>query len=195
MKEIKFDVGNGKTYIIYDIREDLPRHKTKIWDRRKLSDINSIVGHQSAGHARTASAPGIDCKNTEAINNYHINPNHISKTGCPRICYHFSIERDGKIEMCNDLEDIVWHAGNKKINAESISYVVCGNFSGKGWTGSQEPTPEQIESTWVLMYYLAKGYKIQPSRVFGHCDVKTSKPACPGTVIYNTIKMFRGETL
>jgi len=185
---------------IYDIREELPRHKTRKWNRRKINEILNVLVHQGAGHARAASAPGVDCKNTESVNLYHINPNHVSKKGCPRICYLFSIERDGKIEMCNDYQDITWHSGHSKLgmrNRDTIGIIVCGNFSGRYWKGSQEPTEAQLKSLKLLCEYLIEDPALKNitgwDKIKGHCDANSGKPDCPGTEIMENIERWRKE--
>jgi len=79
------------TVKIVDITDKLPVHKTKRWKRR--TKINRIVVH-------TTSSDNQDPFKTAR---YHISaPNHISKTGCPTICYHDFITKAALVYRCND---------------------------------------------------------------------------------------------
>jgi N-acetyl-anhydromuramyl-L-alanine amidase AmpD len=150
--------------------------------------VDTIVVHQAAG-------PGT----TSGIAKYHSRPgpgNHISKKGAVTICYHYSIEKDGKIVQCNDLTDIVWHAGMRDINNRSIGILVLGNFDGPTHTGTEAPTSRQMESLKELLtYYKNKHIPELPiiplERFFGHRDVKTRKENCPGHVIMAFLRAYR----
>lgn len=184
--------------VITDLREKLPWNPRRgKWEKRPYSAIQGAIVHQSAGHARAASSPDVKCYNVEAINNYHISKEcHIgSGQGCPRICYHFGIEPNGEVKLCNDFDDITWHAGSA--NYHYIGIVVCGNFSGKGWTGDQDPTDKQLDSLQLLLSWLL--VKPEPAlpefrrrdQIFGHCEKSLGKPACPGYIIMDKIKEWR----
>lgn len=185
---------------IVDLRNVLPRHKTKVWNKRPLSAIKEVYVHQAAGHLKAASAPGIDCQNTEDVNRYHIsNACHIGQgTGCPRICYTISIERDGKIELCNNYTDVTWHAGKHNFNA--LSVLVCGNFSGPGWQpprATQEPTSFQLKSLEDVINILIGTKELVNingiERFFGHSNISASKPACPGSIIMELIDNWKKD--
>ena len=124
----------------------------------------------------------------EGINNYHITPgknNHISPKGAPHICYHYAVDKAGKIYQCNHLSNLVWHT--KGQNTSGIGIVLLGNFDGPSYKGGQTPTDIQLTNTNRLIDFLLKrdDIKIEPSEVYGHKDF--GKENCPGTIAYNNI--------
>jgi hypothetical protein len=73
-------------------------HAERRWSVRDLTSVNRIIIHQE-----------LDEANVDAVNRYHLKPNHISKRGCPHFCYHFGIEKTGEIIQVNELYHITWH--------------------------------------------------------------------------------------
>ncbi|GJM61127.1 N-acetylmuramoyl-L-alanine amidase [Persicobacter diffluens] len=154
----------------------LDRHPHRSWTNRPLSVIDKIILHQSM----TAS-------DTKALNQYHISSNHICLQGCPRICYHFAIESDGKIVQCNDVSDIVWHT--KGENTTSIGIVVLGNFNGLNYRGGQQPSSQQLLALGELIQYLCREYRISLQKVFGHHDFREGP--CPGYYLQEWITFLK----
>lgn len=160
---------------LIDIRARLPRHKTRKWKTRNKAD--TIVVHTTAS----------DNQDPFKTNAYHIKAgeqNHISKEGCPRICYHDYVTKDGTVYHCNNYTDWTWHAG--LYNKRSIGVVMA--FRGQD---NDKPEPNQylalIEHLVILCLYL----KILPKRVIGHREIpgmwtllgngsKKYKKTCPG---------------
>jgi len=164
---------------IVNLIEQLPWHKTRRWSSRELSAINKIILHQELGEGTI-----------ENVNNYHINPNHISLKGCPHYCYHYGIRKNGEVVQANELSQIVWHT--KGENANSIGIMFVGNFKGPGHElASAGPTNEQMDSCKLLVVELIKIFNLTPQDVFGHYHF--GKPACPGFAIQNWIEEFRQE--
>lgn len=165
--------------IINKINE-LPWHPTRRWGARDLSDINKIVIHQELGEG-----------SVEAVNNYHIQPNHISQSGCPHFCYHYGIEKDGSIIQANALQHVTWHTGGH--NKRAVGIMLVGNFQGLGHDkASAGPTDAQMRSLKGLVAHLLKELKLDPQDVFGHYHF--GKPACPGHMVQGWIEEFRGHT-
>jgi N-acetyl-anhydromuramyl-L-alanine amidase AmpD len=173
--------------IVKDYINVLPWHVNRRWSTRSLTDIDSIIIHQSAS---TGSL-----KN---VNAYHITPspnNHISHAGAPHICYHYVIDRNGIVYNVNSLTSVVWHC--KGQNSNSIGILVLGNFSGPSYNGSQEPTAEQVNSLKKLILAYTnneneehtKGLVINKSKVFGHKDF--GKENCPGNVLYSFLQDYK----
>ncbi|WP_425391136.1 peptidoglycan recognition protein family protein [Ekhidna sp.] len=155
----------------------LPWHPTRRWGVRQLSAINKIIIHQELGEA-----------DVEAVNNYHIKPNHISSKGCPHLCYHFSIRKNGEIIQANELSSVTWHC--KGQNIEAVGIMAVGNFNGPGYDmGTSEPTKEQIKSIDFLIDYLIKSLRLTNQDVFGHYHF--GKPACPGHELQKYVEKRR----
>lgn len=159
-----------------DIRHKLCRHPTKAWKKRPK--ITHIVVHTTAS----------DNQDPFKTNAYHIGPNHISSTGCPKITYHDFITKEGVVYHCNDYEERVWHAGT--MNKVSIGVVMA--FRGQIDTNSPEPI--QFDALLKHLTILCLYLKILPRNVIGHREVpgmytllgKGSvkyKKTCPGMSI------------
>lgn len=164
---------------INDISDELLWHVSKTWKQRTIDQINKVVIHQSMSSGTTSG-----------INHYHVTPsenNHLSKTGCPHIAYHFTIESDGQIYKCNSLTDIVWHT--KGQNTSGIGICVLGDFDGTGHITGNKPTDAQLDSCKWLMEYLLKTYQISRMQFSGHSD--HGKPACPGIELDELKRDFR----
>lgn len=156
--------------------DQLPWHESKRWNTRHLSECKKIIIHQEAGEGSVS-----------AVNNYHINPNHVCKTGCPHFCYHLGIEKDGTIIQANELTDITYHT--KGQNDSGIGIMFVGDFKGYKHKGKSEPTPEQIEALkWVVMWLQGITY-IPNTEVYGHYHF--GKLSCPGNTIQKWIREYR----
>jgi hypothetical protein len=91
----------------------LPWHPFRRWSVRELTGINRIIIHQELGDG-----------SVEDVNQYHIQPNHISPKGCPHFCYHYGIDKIGEIIQSNDLRNITWHT--KGQNEVGIGIMLVG---------------------------------------------------------------------
>jgi N-acetyl-anhydromuramyl-L-alanine amidase AmpD len=182
---------------INDVRDSLPKNRdpNRVWKMRKSADVTSLIIHQAAckgattrGIAKYHTSPTEDRNNDGRIDAWEVN--HLSAKGSPAICYHYTIERDGKVYKCNSHWDIVWHAGVGSVNKTSIGICLLGDFSGPGYEGKEKPTKAQLKSLIELTDDLMASdvWTIEKKDIKGHCDVKASKAACPGTIIMNTIK-------
>lgn len=155
-----------------DVRNILPIHKTRKWKRRKWNNILEIVIHHSAAISKKMN--GI--REIENIAIYHRSPNHISKRGCPGICYPWVIDRDGIIYKTSDHENITWHC--KRHNNRSVGICLLGKFTKDG----QKPTLDQFRSLEKLLVHLLSTLKLNIGNVFCHRDFKNT--ICPGDLIY-----------
>jgi len=153
--------------------------QTHIWGQRDLSRIKKIINHQQLAEGTTV-----------ATNNYHISEDsHLKKGGAPKIAYHYTIEKDGTVYKVNDHTDVVWHCAGQ--NTTSIGIMLCGDFTGPGHVGKSEPTKAQLGSLRGLLNHLTKELTLPRTSVYGHCDF--GKPACPGNIVMDLIKEYRGD--
>jgi len=150
--------------------------------KRSLERIDRVILHQSLGHADTSGN-----RDVFGINNYHISPrNHISAGGCPHICYHYCLDDDGSIYLCNELTDVVWHCRGQ--NSRSIGIMLVGDFAGPGHAGG-EPTAAQEQVVFALAAHLMETLGLGPEGFAGHADY--GKPACPGYTASTWLKSIQ----
>lgn len=184
-----------------DRRSDLPRHdpKAKVWAnqkskpaepkrwaRRSTGAIKGLVFHQAAG-----------ATTVEGLNNYHIGPNHISATGCPRACYWALLAQDGMLHIVNDIEDATWSQGGgappiqgTQGNTNYLSVCLLGDFSGPSYAGKQAgPTREQLDTLDKLLKPALTFLALDQTAVFGHQHF--GKENCPGSVVSGWIDAAR----
>jgi N-acetyl-anhydromuramyl-L-alanine amidase AmpD len=157
----------------------LPWHTKLYWSERKLTSIDKIIIHQELGEA-----------SIESVNQYHIQPNHISKEGCPHFCYHYGIRKNGEVVQANELSHICWHT--KTQNSVGIGIMLCGNFNGSGYSlGEDSPSKEQFDSLEALTTYLKSAFGFDNQHLFGHYHF--GKPACPGYATEKWIELKRNN--
>ena len=167
---------------ITNLIEQLPWHPNRRWSKRSLNRIDKIIVHQELGEGTV-----------EQVNNYHITaPNHISSKGCPHICYHYCIRKDGEVVQANDLSSITWHC--KGENSTAIGIMLVGNFNGPGYSlGTSEPTEAQKTSLKGLVDHLLSGFSLTKQDVYGHYHF--GKPECPGYTIQEWVEATRNEII
>ncbi len=153
----------------------LPWHPSRRWSSRSLLMINKIIIHQELADGSVAE-----------VNNYHIRPgNHISKSGCPHLCYHYGIEKTGEIIMANEIHHITWHTAGQ--NESGIGILLTGDFDGPGHVGTAVgPGEKQMEALAELCETLQHAFGLDNRAVFGHCHF--GKPACPGWILEEWIE-------
>ena len=162
-----------RSSFIEDWRQTLPRHRGRHWTVRPPSKLQGMVLHQSLEVTGSAY-------NTAR---YHVGPNHISSAGLPGLSYTLFIERDGRVILANDVEAKTWSQGYidpEFVDENAIYMGVCvgGNFSGPGYSGTQRPTKEQMDSVDRL-WRLCRGlWCWSGAGLYGHFHF--GKPACPG---------------
>lgn len=147
--------------MIIDIRNLLPQHKTKAWKKRKKTShiFVHFTGSENQDPYVTAA--------------YHIGPNHISKTGCPTLCYHYYLTKDGSVYWCNDDDAWTWHTGFP-YNGKSIAVVLAYKTS---------ITPEQYQNAVELVSELTKRYAVPVKNILGHKEALMASTKCPGPCI------------
>ena len=153
------------------------------WKNRKLGQIKKIVIHTSLGSAVAKN-----------IARYHVSPeNHVAPgVGTPRICYHFFLEKTGKIIQCNEITDLTWHAIGS--NTSGVSVCIGGMFDYANIKGKDsQPSLDQMNSLKELLDYLSTLLKIKKSQVFGHGELQKNKVGCPGNFLMDFIKIYRNN--
>jgi len=137
--------------IANNLVDKLPRHSWKRYSKRDLKKIKRIVIHHFAGNISIHEAAKY----------------HVSK-GWPGLGYHYVIDYDGSINICNYIDTISYNVGNN--NTPTIGIAIRGDWS------DQLPDScmlfaldELIESIRLTSGYLP---------VFGHDDFRNTE--CPG---------------
>jgi N-acetylmuramoyl-L-alanine amidase len=156
-----------------------PRYQGKLWGFRPESMIDKVIAHQELGEGTTVQ-----------VHNYHISKeSHVKPgTGAPKICYHYTIEKDGTVYLVNDITDVVWHCKGQNLHAVGI--MLCGDFDGEDHVGKSKPTPEQLASLSQLFDHLVGLLNITKREIYGHMDF--GKPACPGYDVMKFIHKYKG---
>ena len=176
---------------IIDLRGKLATHPTRKWEHRHPLDIAFITVHHQAGTGKI-----------ENVAQYHVGPNHICKKGCPGVCYHYYIDRDGLIYQLNDDSTVVFSCGSVKkyrfpsrmslkngqdANKVSIGILLQGDFDGEGHKGfNGDPTEAQLRSLSRLRSHLLDKLNLPPEAFLGHCHV--NKRECPGFTVQNFLE-------
>jgi hypothetical protein len=162
---------------IVNLTKSLAWHAWKRWRERKAATITMVGVH----------CTGSDNQKPEKTNRYHINPNHISSTGCPRLCYTDFIDKLATIYRCNNPLHITYHAG--AWNTRSLSVVMA--FRGQ----KDQPPVEMIQATLSVLLEYCLRYDIPPIRprlyrrrgIAGHREfqmlAKKRLKACPGIYV------------
>lgn len=174
-------ITNKKEILWLDLPMNPAYPRNKLWGYRPTNLINKIVVHQAISEATTVQ-----------VNNYHISKDsHIKPgIGCPKIPYHFTIEKAGTIYKVNEITDVVWHCSPFNIN--SIGILLLGDFDGPTHVGKSIPTTQQLESLKYLLDMLSLKYNISSNDIYGHKEL-VGKENCPGTIILNWLTKYRVE--
>lgn len=172
----------GKTVIVEDITDDLPRHPTKTWPQR-TSPIRSLTVHHTAGSVKR---DGFSAAKSDAEFSIQRDAPETSGLeghnwpGCP---YSFFAPykpeiRQGRLVAyrCNPDEVRTYHAD--AWNNESVSICFQGSFySTLNHLGIQ-PSGWQ-EAIWKELWpYLAERYHLDAFEAWPHSW--RGKPSCPG---------------
>jgi N-acetyl-anhydromuramyl-L-alanine amidase AmpD len=141
---------------IQDLIDKLPRHATKKYNSRKLSDIQTLVIHHSA------VVPSVGPKR---IAEYHVN-----KEDWPGIGYHYLVGDDGIVYQGNALTTVSYHAAS--VNPRGVGICFLGSFQ------TEVPPPAQLKSGAQLVAWLLQELKLDLDVVKGHQEFMQT--ACPG---------------
>ncbi len=154
-------LSDGEIEII-DIVDELPKHETKTYAHRDLTDITTLTIHHTVSP--------VD-RSIESIASYHVN-----SKDWPGIGYGYVIDGDGTIFQTNYLTTISYHAGTLNApgdeNLFSVGIALQGNFTN-------DPPPQaQLDAARSLVRYLKT--KLGTLDVLKHMDMPGAQTACPG---------------
>ena len=99
------------------------------------------------------------------------------------IGYHFVIDHGGHVWEGRPLEIQGAHAGNFELNRGNVGIVLLGNFD------EQELDDGQERALRTLLLYLMERYRIDPSAIHTHRELKTT--ACPGHHLQHAVDELR----
>lgn len=149
--------------------------------KAKSRDWKYIVLHHTAA----------DQGSVESIHAAHLQRRDSNGNPWLGIGYHFVIGngrgmKDGDIEPTFRWRQQMHgaHAGKSTYNNFGIGICLVGNFE------DYPPTPKQLAAVQTLIRQLKTAYKIQPTNIVGHGDVK--KTACPGRY-FSVAKVTQGS--
>lgn len=134
---------------VIDVRNNLPKHKSKTYQTRPLSAIYYIAVH----HSLTDNIPGGE--DVKAFARYHVN--HLD---WPGIGYHYVIDRDGTVYKTNSATTKSYHVG--KHNQSALGVCLVGDFR------NYDPSFEQYEALVELLKSLKNAYNIINKNIKGH---------------------------
>lgn len=97
--------------------------------------------------------------------------------------YHFLIASDGKTYEGRSMRFQGAHAGGA-MNQQNIGVALIGNFE------KHKPTLAQLNAMKSLIANLRAQHRIAPSRVYAHCDLKTTR--CPGVMLEHELRALFG---
>ncbi len=145
----------------------LPRNPNRKPDTRTHKDIAYLAVHHVG--------PNGDHTTPEAIAKYHVGPNHISKTGCPTICYAYGVTRLGHIYKLENMTTITWNV-NALYNKRALGILLFDDLD------LNHPTDLELGSLRDLVLYEIMPILpwITPARVLGHREFKLVHKTCPG---------------
>ena len=146
---------------ITDIVNDLPKHATKRYGTRKLTDITTLTIHHTVGWAT-----GDDMNAITAIANFHVNTR-----GWPGIGYHYVIPPSGVIYQTNYDETWSYHVGLPG-NGYALGVALGGDFT------NSPPTEQQLDAAKSLITY--KHHTLIIEDVTPHRLMENAATACPG---------------
>ena len=156
--------------IINDITLYLPSHPTKIYPKRDLSQIDTIVVHQT------------DSKDKGTFHPYDTARHHINSRGWAGIGYHYFIIKDGTIYQTQPDYVISNHASS--YNDNSLGVVITGDHrlpTSKDYTcGDNEAMlgKTQYKSLVWTISHLQLKHNLSLDNIVAHGQTGSSK-SCP----------------
>jgi len=137
---------------IINLVDKLPRHPTKQYAKRELSELKYLVIH----HSGTAEGDA-----------FSFAKYHVEARNWPGIGYDYVISKNGTIYKVNNLTTVNYHVGNA--NRESVGVCLVGNFE------AEDPTDKQYLALSELAIVLCQEYKLEVKK---HGDLMNT--TCPG---------------
>jgi N-acetyl-anhydromuramyl-L-alanine amidase AmpD len=123
-----------------------------------------------------------------AVNRFHQQKNWCSAASpcyAPHITYHYYIESNGLLYLCNYHWESSWHAS--RANDTSLGICLQGDLD------KTQPTPQQIASLRWLLDELRTDYRIERGRIFGHGELTAygNDTSCPGRYLLPFVRAYR----
>lgn len=173
-----------------DLVASLPRHPTKRYDLRSVTEISKVVVHTTDWDTTPEKLAEYDVTPYFIVNGKKIY-NHISKTGCPGITYHEGISKSGQLVQTLGWEEISWHAGNHNNSSLGIALYYKSQKSG---VDVYAPTLKQMQTLWCRCGHICLSLDLRPSAVVGHRELsgtgwfwekgsKRLRKTCPGLLV------------
>lgn len=150
--------------MIKDISNDLPKHRSKKYAKRYLSDISSIVLHHTVGNG-----------DAKSFAEYHVS------RGWPGIGYHFLIDAEGLVYQTNTIDTISYNVA--KNNRTVIGISIIGNYEETKLNAKQK---RSIKNLIKILKVIVGDIPVK-----GHMDFKPT--LCPGKNIIEYIKTLNNE--
>ncbi len=141
---------------IDDVVDELPKHKTEVYETRPITDITGLIIHHTAIESHVGP---------QRIAEYHV-----ENMGWPGIGYHFVIDPDGVIYLTNRLETVSYQA--KGVNEDTVGIGFQGNFQ------TEIPTEAQVQAGAHLCAWLIQVLGLEMDDIKGHKELMAT--ACPG---------------
>jgi hypothetical protein len=141
---------------IQDMVDTLPKHKEKVYDSRRLSQIEALVIHHSA------VPPSVGPR--------RIAQYHVKNLDWPGIGYHFLVAEDGILYQGNSLTTVSYHAAG--VNTRTVGICFLGNLT------KAVPPPAQLQAGARLAAWLLQELGLDLEMVKGHKEFMDT--ICPG---------------
>ncbi len=136
---------------VRDLRDEMPRHPTKIWSIRPFDAIKLIVVHHTVTSAETD--PIVLAR---AV---------IARRNLPGLPYHFLVQGDGDAYWTESLEAVVSQTFKEEINQQGVAIALAGNF-----TDSPPPEP-QLDAAAAIIAQLIQAFDLRVEDVIGRNEV------------------------
>jgi hypothetical protein len=151
-----------------------------------LGEPHRITVHHEGGRVFSHLAREATARTLRGIQRHHRHAN-----GWSDIAYHYVVDRRGRIWEGRLATQIGAHAGSLALNERNLGVLVLGNFD------LQVPSGAQTQSLRALLDALCRLWKIPPSEVRGHREVRVSgglgPTRCPGRYLEGWLKRYRED--
>jgi len=137
---------------------------------RKHSRIEQIIVHCTATDSKKWDNP-------EACIDYDLQPNHISRKGCPTATYHFYVEQDGDVSQLVSVYIRTMNCSGQNFN----SIAVCINHGGEKDDVIEKEQYDSLVNTICYVFdYMDWSYSADSVNDRLHFHKDYSNKLCPG---------------
>lgn len=168
-QDFMFD-GTKKTMKFANPAYNVSNYKRKV-------DIEQVIVHCTA-----TDSPAWD--NPLACINYDLQPNHISRKGCPFATYHFYVNKPGEIYQLVSMNYFTWNVTGQ--NSDSVA--ICINHGAKFDNVSKEQYSSLVDAICHVFDFMDWGYDyygvVEHLKFHRHY---TSMKTCPGKLDYKKL--------